>query len=118
MIWLTRVSTSWRNPASIGPPVGGDGTGYLVTQPLRACFGEACFSFFAARFSLTERPGFFVSPVGLDLVAIGSVYEDHPRAASRGACCLDTPRDPQGGLSEIASFWWVLGAHPPWAGGG
>jgi hypothetical protein len=44
---------------------------YLAAER-RACW-DARFSFFAARFSLTERPGFFFSPAGLDFVAIGAV---------------------------------------------
>lgn len=46
-------------------------TFYFPSQPFRTCFWLARFSCFAARFSFTLRPGFFASPVGLDLTAIG-----------------------------------------------
>jgi hypothetical protein len=38
---------------------------------LRACFWAACFSCLAARFSLSDLPGFFGSAVGRDFVAMG-----------------------------------------------
>jgi hypothetical protein len=44
--------------------------GYFASQPLRVCFCSACFWCFAARFSLSDRPGFLDSPVGFDFDAI------------------------------------------------
>src|SRR5205807_7651447 len=48
--------------------------GYFASHAFRACFCEACFSCFAARFSLSDRPGFLDWPDGVDFVAMNAEY--------------------------------------------
>lgn len=54
--------------------VAGEVSRYFTSHALWACFWAACFSCFATRFSLMERPGFLVCDEGLDFSAMPRGY--------------------------------------------
>ncbi len=73
--WVTRRSRGAEaTDAGLGEAGEGPGVliGYFASQPLRVCFCSACFWCFAARFSLSDRPGFFPSAAGFDFDAMGA----------------------------------------------
>ena len=69
-----------RSSAIVAPGWPGDVGTYWE---LRACFWAACFSCLAARFSLSDLPGFLGSAVGRDFVAMPRSVGPGPAAAVR-----------------------------------
>jgi hypothetical protein len=48
---------------------------YFESEARRACFWASCLECFAARFSLSDLPGFFALPDGIDLDAMAQAYD-------------------------------------------